>query len=282
MRRRFNALAADALREQQTPVAYSGALLEAEMAERAERGEKRRLINARFPQIKRVKDFRFADNPKVPQATVAALAEGSRIDDRESGIFIGDSGTRKTMLATALTVCGCHQGRRVRFTILAALANEPPGGPGNRKLERVIGRYARTELRVCDELGYLALPDGAAELVFQASLRRTRQLVLTTNLPSASAPRWSLAPPAETAIELAGFDPKAAGQMAATRTIARSVLQEARASSWPRLNACRHRRHWRPDQARARRVAPPSIKATPSTLGASRTGVEQSRTFDVS
>ena len=84
VRRRFKALAAEALREQQTPVAYFGALLEAEMAERAERREKRRLIDARFPQIKRLEDFRFADNPKVPQATIAALAEGSWIDDRES------------------------------------------------------------------------------------------------------------------------------------------------------------------------------------------------------
>ena len=91
VRRRFKTMAAEALREQQTPVAYLAALLEAEMAERAERREKRRLIDARFPQIKRLQDFRFADNPTVPQATIAALAEGSWIDDRESVILIGDS-----------------------------------------------------------------------------------------------------------------------------------------------------------------------------------------------
>ena len=94
------------------------------MAERAERRERRRLIDARFPQVKRLEDFRFADNPKVPQATIAALAEGSWVDDRESVIFIGDSGTGKTHLATALAVCACHHGRRVRFTTLAGLANE--------------------------------------------------------------------------------------------------------------------------------------------------------------
>jgi len=90
VRRRFKTLAAEALREQQTPVAYLGALLEAEMSERAERREKRRLNDARFPQIKRLEDFRFADNPNVPQATIAALAEGSWIDDRESVILVGD------------------------------------------------------------------------------------------------------------------------------------------------------------------------------------------------
>ncbi len=77
MRRRFRQLGEEAVREQQTPVAYLAALLEAEMAERAERREKRRLIDARFPATKRLEDFRFADNPKIPQATIAALAEGS-------------------------------------------------------------------------------------------------------------------------------------------------------------------------------------------------------------
>ncbi len=95
VRHRFRALAAEATREQQTPVAYLGALLEAEMNERAERHERRRLNDARFPQIKRLDDFRYADNPKVPQATIAALAEGSWIDDRESVILIGDSGTAR-------------------------------------------------------------------------------------------------------------------------------------------------------------------------------------------
>ena len=145
VRRRFRTLAVEATREQQTPVAYLAALLEAEMNERAERREKRRLIDARFPAIKRLEDFRFTDNPNVPQATIAALAEGSWIDDRESVILIGDSGTGKTMLATGLAVCACHQGRRVRFTTLAGLANELQEAQGRRELARVVGRYQRTE-----------------------------------------------------------------------------------------------------------------------------------------
>ena len=57
--------------------------------------------------------------------------------------------------------------------------------PGNKELARVVGRYARTELVVLDELGYLALPDGAAELVFQVLSERHERgsLIVTTNLP---------------------------------------------------------------------------------------------------
>jgi DNA replication protein DnaC len=185
VRRRFRQLAEEAVREQQTPVAYLAALMEAEMTERAERREKRRLIDARFPQIKRLEDFRFSDNPKLPQATIAALAEGSWIDDRDSIILIGDSGTGKTHLCIALAVCACQQGRRVRFTTLAALANELQEAESRKELGRVVGRYARTELVCLDELGYLTLPDGAAELVFQvlSELHERGSLIVTTNLP---------------------------------------------------------------------------------------------------
>jgi DNA replication protein DnaC len=185
VRRRFRPLAAEAVREQQTPVAYLAALLEAETAERAERRERRRLIDARFPQVKRLEDFCFDDNPRVPQATIATLAQGAWIDDRESVILIGDSGSGKTHLATALAVCACQAGRRVRFTTLAALANELQEAQTARELARVVARYARTELVVLDEMGYLALPDGAAELVFQVLSERHERgsLIVTTNLP---------------------------------------------------------------------------------------------------
>jgi DNA replication protein DnaC len=185
IRARFRQLAAEATREQQTPLAYLAALLEAEVSERSERRERRRLLDARFPLVKRLEQFRFADNPNVPQATIAALAEGAWIDDRESVILIGESGTGKTMLATALAVCACQQGRRVRFTTLAGLATELQEADSRRELARVVGRYTRTELVVLDELGYLGLPEGAAELVFQVISDRNERgsLIVTTNLP---------------------------------------------------------------------------------------------------
>jgi DNA replication protein DnaC len=185
LRRQFRSLAEQAVREQQTPVEYLAALLEAETADRAERREKRRLIDARFPALKRLEDFRFDDNPRIPRATIAALAEGSWIENNESVIFVGDSGTGKTMLATALGVCACQQGRRVKFITLAALSNELQEALSRDELSRVVARYARIDLLLLDELGYLRLPDGAAELVFQVLSERHERasLIITTNLP---------------------------------------------------------------------------------------------------
>ena len=73
----------------------------------------------------------------------------------------------------------------MRFTTLAGLANELIEAESRRELQRLVGRYARYELLVLDELGYLALPPGAAELVFQVLSERDERgsLLVTTNLP---------------------------------------------------------------------------------------------------
>jgi DNA replication protein DnaC len=191
VRSRFRALAAEALREQ-TPLAYLAALLEAEVAERTERRERRRLIDARFPLVKRLEDFHFDDNPSVPQATIAALAEGSWIDDRESIILVGESGSGKThwrprwRSAPASRAGACtSRPRRPR--------QPAAGAESRRELQRVVSRYARVELLVLDEVGYLALPEGAAELVFQVISERNERasLIATTTCPSTSGRRSS-------------------------------------------------------------------------------------------
>ena len=82
-------------------------------------------------------------------------------------------------------MCACQQGRRVRFTTLAGLATELQEADSRKELARVVGRYSRIEVLCLDELGYLALPDGAAELVFQVISERNERgsLIVTTNLP---------------------------------------------------------------------------------------------------
>ena len=123
--------------------------------------------------------------PEGPAGHDRRARPGTWIDDRESIILLGDSGTGKTHLAISLAVLACQQGRRVRFTTLAALANELQAAETRRELGRVIARYSRTELVCLDELGYLALPAGAAELVFQVISERNERasMIVTTNLP---------------------------------------------------------------------------------------------------
>ena len=188
VRQRFRTLAAEATREQQTPLAYLAALLEAEVAERAERRERRRLLDARFPLLKRLEDFRFADNPSVPQATIAALAEGSWITDRESIILSGESGTGKTHLAIALGHKAVHAGYRVYYTTAADLVARTTKAAIEGRWQTTMRFWNGPQLLIVDELGYLPLPAEAASHLFQVVSRRYEHgsIILTTNRGIAS------------------------------------------------------------------------------------------------
>jgi IstB-like ATP binding protein len=93
--------------------------------------------------------------------------------------------SHRSILATAIAIRACLAGHRVAFATLAGLANELQEAESRRELARVVGRYSRNELVVLDELGYLALPEGAAELVFQVISERNERgsVIVTTNLP---------------------------------------------------------------------------------------------------
>jgi DNA replication protein DnaC len=83
---RFRAMAAEATREQQTPTAYLAVLLEAEVHERSERRERRRLIDARFPLLKRLRSSASAITPRSrrPRSRRSRKAHGSQTASRSS------------------------------------------------------------------------------------------------------------------------------------------------------------------------------------------------------
>ena len=77
-------------------------LLELELDDRSQRRAERRLQEARFPHRKRLEDFHF-EQSAVNAAQLHQLARGEYIARAENVIFIGDSGTGKSHLATGLT-----------------------------------------------------------------------------------------------------------------------------------------------------------------------------------
>jgi DNA replication protein DnaC len=55
----------------------------------------------------------------------------------------------------------------------------------NNELNRMVQRWLRYELIVLDELGYVAMPEAAAECLFQviAGRAETAAVIVTSNLP---------------------------------------------------------------------------------------------------
>jgi DNA replication protein DnaC len=165
--------------------------LDAELEERERNAIARRIFEARVPRVKTLDEFAFSQAPQISAARIHQLAEGGYIQRAEPLVFIGEPGTGKTHLATGLCVAACRQRRRARFTTATALVNELVEAKHTNQLNRALGRWARYELIVIDELGYVPLAEIGAELLFQVIAERAEKavVIVTTNLPFSEWPQ---------------------------------------------------------------------------------------------
>ncbi len=163
---------------------YLEALLAAELEDRERRTVERRLREAHLPKLKTLEEFEFSKAPTISAAQIRELAEGGYIDRTEPVVLMGDCGTGKTHLATALCVAACRQRRRVRFTTATALINEFVEARQDNRVGRLLARWFRYDLLAVDEVGYVPLADVGAEFLYQVVSERAERaaLIITTNL----------------------------------------------------------------------------------------------------
>jgi DNA replication protein DnaC len=178
-------LAETAVRERHTHLRYLSEVLAAEVDDRAERRQARRISEAKFPRMKQLAEFNIDAVPTITAPLIAHLATGHYIDAGEPVVLLGDSGTGKSHLLIGLGLAACQQGRRVRYTTTAHLVNELTEAADERTLTRVVARYARLDLLLLDELGYVQIDPRGAELLFQIITEREERaaIAIATNLP---------------------------------------------------------------------------------------------------
>jgi len=160
-------------------------LMEREIQDREVRARERRIKSAKFPIIKTVDSFMFKEQPSINQVLVRELMAGEYIDKHENILLIGNSGTGKSHLATALAFAACQDGRKVRFFSATGLVTTLLERREERQLERFNRQLERLDLIVLDELGYIPFSKAGAELMFEVVSRAYERtsMILTTNLP---------------------------------------------------------------------------------------------------
>jgi DNA replication protein DnaC len=185
MLREYEAIAATCAKENVDYITFLLRLIEREALDREKRSAQRRVKNARFPLIKTLDTFDFSAQPSIPQKRVRELMAGEYVDRRENVLFVGNSGTGKTHLASALGFAGCMQGRKVRFFTAKALVTQLLEMAEQRQVERTLKQLERQDILILDELGYVPFSRTAAELLFEVVSRAYERLslIVTTNLP---------------------------------------------------------------------------------------------------
>ena len=159
-------------------------LTDIELQVRSQNRLKRRLKEARFPLMKPLETFEFEKAVGLDARQFKHLCTCEYIRQHHNVIFLGNSGTGKTHLATALGIEACKEGFRVRFVTGCGLVNELVEANEERSLSRLLKRYVNYDVLILDELGYVPFSKIGAELLFQVLAERheRKSVIVTTNL----------------------------------------------------------------------------------------------------
>lgn len=185
MLRHYHKLATQAAQGNLTHEQFLLALIEQEVQCREENARKKRINQARFPARKTLEQFEFTALPHLNKPLVLKLAQGEYLGKAENIVLLGNSGTGKTHLATALGMEACAQNRKVAFYTAAELVNQLLEAQAQYRLSRVEHKLNGLDLLIVDELGYLALDANGVKLLFSvfASRYERKSTIVTTNLP---------------------------------------------------------------------------------------------------
>jgi DNA replication protein DnaC len=185
MRTSYEELARQAERE---TLSYEDYLLELSARECQERQTQRiaRLLRqSRLPVEKSLEAFDLKRLPTKVARQVQNLREGSFVDRKENLLAFGKIGSGKTHLLCGLAQDLVRAGRHAYFTTSSLLVQELLLAKRDLKLKAVLKRFAKFEVLLIDDLGYVQQSREEMEVLFTLLAERYERgsVWLTSNLP---------------------------------------------------------------------------------------------------
>ena len=158
-------------------------LLGEEYSTRETRRIKAQLMTSRLTRIKTLEGFDFSFQPSLDRNRILALSELDFIERGDVVHLLGPPGTGKSHLAIALGVEAVKAGKSVYFATLAEIITTLSKAEREGKLAYRIGYLTRSALLIIDEVGYLPIQKGGANLFFQLINARYERgaIILTSN-----------------------------------------------------------------------------------------------------
>jgi DNA replication protein DnaC len=166
MRRLAPELLVTARTQRWNPEEFLRTLIEAEITSRDESNARTRMRQAAFPVTKTLAEFDVTAS-SIPAATFDYLASLEWIRGQENACFIGPAGTGKSHVLVALGVAAVEAGHKVRYFTAAELVETLYRALADNSVGKTIETLLRSDLIICDELGFAPLDDTGAQLLFR-------------------------------------------------------------------------------------------------------------------
>jgi len=142
-----------------------------------------RLRRAAFECTKRLEEFDFRFNPRVPKAKIVDLATCHFVEKRENVLLIGPTGVGKSHIGQALGERACRAGHTTLYVSAHRMLSELRAARADLSWDRKIQRFTSPDLLVVDDLGLRPL-DGDEPIDLYEVIRQRYErgsMILTSN-----------------------------------------------------------------------------------------------------
>ncbi len=132
-------------------------------------------------RIKRMEDFDWKFNPKIPRKKILALADSAWITEVKNVVLVGPSGVGKSHIGSAFCYRAIQQGIPSAFITCFDLVNKLKRSKNKHTL---LQYYSTIKVLCLDELGYVFPTQDEANDIVQIISKRSELLptIVTTNL----------------------------------------------------------------------------------------------------
>ena len=184
VRDNWQQLVKEAIHTKQDYNAFLENLFDSEWQLRLQNGQARRVKEAKFPFKKYLVDFDRGkyDTPFRPK--FEELETLDFIKNKENIILIGTPGAGKTHYSIALGMAACMNGNSVLFASVPNLIIELKETLSSSQMSNYRRRFARYDLVILDELGYVSMDKSSCELLFNliSSRNDNGSFIVNSNL----------------------------------------------------------------------------------------------------
>lgn len=134
--------------------------------------------------MKTLADFDWTFQPSVPRPLLEELSTLGFMERAENVLLVGSPGVGKTHLTVAIGVEAVRAGREVKFIDCARLVDDLRDARARGILKKRLKYHAHSKLLIIDELGYLDIDEGGADLLFRLVNTRyeQRSTIITANV----------------------------------------------------------------------------------------------------
>ena len=165
---------------------FLGALLEHELAERAQRRIDRHRAESQMDVTKTLASFDFAEVPMLSKPHVMALASGDAWLEKGATVLIfGPPGVGKSHVGCGIGHALIDAGYRVLYTRTSELVQRLQAARAALQLPQALAKLDRYDLLILDDISYVRKDQAETSVLFELIAERyeRKSILLTANQP---------------------------------------------------------------------------------------------------